>query len=176
MNSDVCEMQWTPFLPSSRPIALQEPLHGCAVWECASLSGHICDHLFIQHPWRNIQCPWSSSELHGWVLSFELSMSSRVSLQVGDRHFPTRSSQYETCSLLGDDKEHLHCIQQHLFHNWNLFSSLSSFWAQSEQNLCSGIFSALLGPWSIRLRRHKHPYSHHDAHLKISQAVQMPPQ
>ena len=62
------------------------------------------DSLFIQCPWRYIQCLWSSRDLRGWVHSFELSMSSRVSLQVWDRHFPARASQYGTCSLGGVTK------------------------------------------------------------------------
>lgn len=93
MNSNVCEVQWTPLLTSSSPITYQELLHGFAVWDHASPSGHICDHLFIQCPQRYIQCPWSSRDLHGWVFSFQLRVSSRVSLQVWDRHFPSRASQ-----------------------------------------------------------------------------------
>lgn len=50
-------------------------------------------------------------------------------------------------------------------------ASLSSFQIQSEQNRCSSICSALQRPWSIHLERHKHPCSHHGAHLKISQGV-----
>lgn len=63
---------------------------------------------------------------------------------------------HKTCSLLGGDRNYLHCIQQHYFGVWNLFSSLSSCKTQSEQNLCSCIFSSLLRPWNINLRRYKH--------------------
>lgn len=170
----VRDLTMPPFLTRNNPITPQELLHGCAMWDCTSLLAHA--QTFIWCPWRYIQWLWSSSDLQ---LSFELSVSSKVSLQVQDRRFHTSASHYETCSLSGGDckapvgsaNRHLHCLSQCCFHIWSLFGSLSSFQIQSEQNPCSGICSSLLRPWSIHLDRHKHPYSHHGAHLKISQVV-----
>lgn len=127
----------------------------CSVRPCFSLRSHLSPSLYpVSLEVHSV--PLELSDSQGWVLSFELSLCSRASLQVWDRHFPTKASQCETCSLLGGEKKHLHSIQQHHFRNWNLFSSLSSFQTQTEQNLCSGTFSALLRPWSIHLRRFKH--------------------
>lgn len=169
-------------LTRSIPRTPRELLHRRAMWDRASDIAHA--QTFIWCSWRYVQWFWSSSDLRDRVLSFELSMSPKVSLQVQNRHFHTSASQYETRSLSGGDckapagsaNRHLHRLSQCCFRIWSLFSSLSSFQIQSEQNLCSGICLSLLRPWSICLERHKHPYSHDGAHLKISQIVLMPSQ